>query len=113
MIKKIPGKTLTVINRKVGFRFVTKFGEKGIINLGKAVPVLGGIIGGGIDIASTRVIGYNAYKIFMKGELPTIEELEKGIPIEGNVLEVEVEDIDTKTLENAINNNVSLNDIKE
>lgn len=49
----------------------------------------------------------------MKGELPTIEELEKGIPIEGNVLEVEVEDIDTKTLENAINNNVSLNDIKE
>lgn len=112
MIKKIPGKTLTAINRKVGFRFVTKFGEKGIINLGKAVPVLGALIGGGIDVTSTRVIGYNAYKIFMKGELPTIEELEKELPIEGDVLEVKVEDIDTETLENAINSNVSQDDIE-
>lgn len=112
MIKKIPGKTLTAINRKVGFRFVTKFGEKGIINLGNAVPVLGAFIGGGIDVASTRVIGYNAYKIFMKGELPNIEELEKELPIESDVLEVKVEDIDTKTLENAINSNVSLDGIK-
>lgn len=102
MIKKIPGKTLTAINKKVGFRFVTKFGEKGIINLGKTVPVLGAFIGSGIDVASTRVIGYNAYKIFMKGELPTIEELEEELPIEGNVLEMKVEDIDTATLENAI-----------
>ena len=111
MIKKIPGKTLTAINRKVGFRFVTKFGEKGIINLGKAVPVLGALIGGGIDVASTRVIGFNAYKIFMKGELPTIEELEKEIPIQGEILETTIEDIDTETLENAINN-VSPDDIK-
>lgn len=111
MVKKIPGKTLTAINQKVGFRFVTKFGETGIINLGKVVPVLGAIIGGGIDVASTRIIGYNAYKVFMKGELPTIEEIEKEIPIEGEILESKVEDIDTKTLDNAIKNNVSLEDI--
>ena len=112
MVKKIPGKTLTAINRKVGFRFITKFGEKGIINLGKVVPVLGAFVGGGIDIASTRIIGYNAYKIFMKGEIPTKEELEKEFPIEGEALEVKIEDIDTETLENAINN-VSLSDIKD
>ena len=41
MVKKIPGKTITAINQKVGFRFVTKFGETGIVNLGKVVPVLG------------------------------------------------------------------------
>ena len=35
LIKKIPGKVLTKINQKVGFRFITKFGTKGIINLGK------------------------------------------------------------------------------
>lgn len=103
MVKKIPGKTLTAINRKVGFRFVTKFGEKGIINLGKVVPVLGAFVGGGMDIASTRLIGYNAYKIFMKGEIPTSKEIEEEISKE-DILEVEFEDIDIKTIENVINN---------
>ena len=111
MVKKIPGKTITAINQKVGFRFVTKFGEKGIVNLGKVVPVLGAFIGGGIDVASTRIIGYNAYKIFMKGELPTKEEIEKEIPIE--VEAIEVTDIDTETLNDAINNNVKPEDIEE
>ena len=50
-IKKIPGKTLTKINQKVGFRFITKFGEKGIINLGKLVPGVGALIGGSMDYA--------------------------------------------------------------
>ena len=111
MVKKIPGKTITAINQKVGFRFVTKFGETGIVNLGKVVPVLGAFIGGGIDVASTRIIGYNAYKIFMKGELPTKEEIEKEIPIEAEV--IEVTDIDTETLNDAINNNVKPEDIEE
>lgn len=99
MVKKIPGKTLTAINRKVGFRFITKFGETGIINLGKVVPVIGGVIGGGVDAASTRVIGQNAYNIFVKGEMPSEEEYEDGI-IEADY--VEVEDIDTITLNEAI-----------
>lgn len=111
MVKKIPGKTITAINQKVGFRFVTKFGEKGIVNLGKVVPVLGAFIGGGIDVASTRIIGYNAYKIFMQGELPTKEEIEKEIPIE--VEATDVTDIDTETLNDAINNNVRTEDIEE
>ena len=111
MVKKIPGKTITAINQKVGFRFVTKFGEKGIVNLGKVVPVLGAFIGGGIDVASTRIIGYNAYKVFMKGELPTKEEIENEIPIEAEV--IEVTDIDTETLNDAINNNVKTEDIEE
>lgn len=106
MVSKIPGKTLTAINQKVGFRFVTKFGEKGIINLGKVVPVLGALIGGGIDVASTRIIGYNAYKIFMKGKIPTKQEIENEIPIEGEVIDVKIDDIDTKTLEDAMNNKV-------
>ena len=67
-INKISGATLTKINQAVGFRFVTKFGEKGIINLGKAVPVVGGIIGGGFDFVSTRVIANNAYRMFINDE---------------------------------------------
>ena len=111
MVKKIPGKTVTAINHKVGFRFVTKFGETGIVNLGKVVPVLGAFIGSGIDVASTRIIGYNAYKVFMKGEIPTKEEIEKDIPIETEA--IEITDIDTETLNDAINNNVKPEDIIE
>ena len=48
MIKKIPGETLHAINRKIGFRFITKFGQKGMINLGDMVPIVGGFVNGGL-----------------------------------------------------------------
>ena len=69
LVKKIPGEVLTKINQKVGFRFVTKFGTKGLVNIGKAVPILGGIIGGGFDFAETKVIADRAYKMFIKTEI--------------------------------------------
>jgi len=69
MIKKIPGTALTKINQKVGFRFITKFGQKGIINLGKSVPIVGGVIGAGFDITSTTVIANNAINVFIKGTI--------------------------------------------
>ena len=69
LVKKIPREVLTKINQKVGFRFVTKFGTKGLVNIGKAVPILGGIIGGGFDFAETKVIADRAYKMFIKAEI--------------------------------------------
>ena len=63
-IKNISGKVITQINQKVGFRLVTKFGEKGIINLGKAVPILGGLIGGTVDTISTNIVGNTARDLF-------------------------------------------------
>ena len=68
-IKKIPGEALKAINQKVGFRLLTKFGETGAINLGKAVPVVGGVIGGGFDFATTKIIADNAYKMFIKNSI--------------------------------------------
>ena len=65
-IKKLPGKTLTRINQAVGFRLITKFGEKGSINLGKMVPVTGGVMGGAFDATSTRSIGKIARTIFIE-----------------------------------------------
>lgn len=70
LIKKIPGTVLTKINQKVGFRLLTKFGEKGAINLVKMVPLVGGVIGGGIDVSSTKVIGFNARRIFVNNKIP-------------------------------------------
>ncbi|MBR2563109.1 MAG: EcsC family protein [Paenibacillus sp.] len=68
LVKKIPGKTLTKINQKVGFRFLTKFGEKGLINIGKMIPVVGALISGGFDLAETKIIADRAYKEFMEGQ---------------------------------------------
>jgi len=65
-IKKIPGEVIKKINQAVGFRLLTKFGEKGVINLGKMVPIAGGLIGGTVDAVSTNTIGNVARKIFIE-----------------------------------------------
>lgn len=70
-INKIPGKVLTSINQKVGFRLVTKFGTKGVVNLVKLVPVAGGVVGGAMDMSSTQIIARNAYNIFIKKQMPS------------------------------------------
>ncbi len=92
-IKKIPGAALVKINQKIGFRFITKFGEKDIINLGKMLPLAGGVIGGGVDVASTSIIAKNAIRMFMEGEdpdgtLPTEAEIEsiEDVEVESDLL---------------------------
>lgn len=69
MLKKLPGKVLTKINQKVGFRLLTKFGEKGIINLVKVVPIVGGVVGGGVDFVGTKLIANKAYKTFLLNDI--------------------------------------------
>lgn len=59
---------MTKINQKVGFRFITKFGTKGIVNLGKLVPGVGAVIGGGLDFAETKTIADRAYNWFFNGD---------------------------------------------
>ena len=76
-IKKVAGKTLKNINKKVGFRLVTKFGEKGIINLGKMVPIAGGVVGGTFDAASTYVIGKIARATFIGTAAPKFNVVSK------------------------------------
>lgn len=83
MVKKIPGEVFTKINQKVGFRFVTKFGTKGIVNIGKAVPVVGGMISGGFDFVETKAIANRAYKMFINGDFNvSSEDDEKVIEID-------------------------------
>lgn len=62
VLKKVPGRTLTRINQAVGFRLVTKFGTKGVVNLWKAVSVAGAFVVGSIDTVTTRVIAKIAKK---------------------------------------------------
>lgn len=64
LVKKIPGEVIKNINQKVGFRLLTKFGQTGVINLGKCIPLVGGVIGGTVDAIGTRTIGKTAKKVF-------------------------------------------------
>ena len=66
MIAKISGSTITKINQAIGFRLLTKFGQKGAINLGKAVPLIGGLIGGTFDGVTTNLIGNTARRTFIQ-----------------------------------------------
>ena len=64
LLKKLSGTVLTKINQKLGFRFLTKFGQKGVINLVKVVPVAGGVVNGGLNLVETKAIGKRAMKVF-------------------------------------------------
>ncbi len=67
-IKNVSGKTITAINQKVGFRLLTKFGEKGAVNLGKAIPLVGGIVGATFDSVTTNIIGNIARDTFISSK---------------------------------------------
>ena len=64
LIKKVPGRVLIEINKKIGFRLLTKAGEKGIINLTKMIPLVGGLVGGVVDATVCRTVGKIAKKSF-------------------------------------------------
>lgn len=88
LIKKIPGKVLTKINQKVGFRFITKFGTKGIVNMGKLIPGVGAVVGGSLDLVETKAIGDRAYKWFFEENfISDKNSTEDAIEIEATDLE--------------------------
>ncbi|MGN6635496.1 MAG: EcsC family protein [Oryzihumus sp.] len=44
-----PGPALMVVNKAVGFRLLTQVGKKTLTRFGKAVPLVGGVVGAGLD----------------------------------------------------------------
>lgn len=87
LINKIPGSALKKVNKalhiprffikgthvaaKTGGNAVAKItgraGSRGIINLTKMVPLLGGIVGGGLNIVFTRQMGLFAISVLRDG----------------------------------------------
>ncbi len=68
-IERISGQTIREINKRIGFRMMTKAGERGAINLVKVVPVLGGVLGGAFDGGMCAVVG-NAAKYTFRQPVP-------------------------------------------
>jgi uncharacterized protein (DUF697 family) len=67
-IKRLSYEAIKRINRAVGFRMITKFGQTGAINLGKGIPLVGGVIGGAFDGTTTYAIGRVAKNLFVTGD---------------------------------------------
>jgi len=65
LVEKISFEAIKKINQAVGFRLLTKFGSTGVINIGKAVPLIGGFIGGTFDGVTTNIIGNVARDTFI------------------------------------------------
>jgi hypothetical protein len=63
-LARIPATLLTEINKRVGYRLVTKAGEKGVINLGKLVPFVGAPVGAAVDAVGCRAIASYALRTF-------------------------------------------------
>lgn len=82
MVEKIPGKVVISINKKIGFKLITKFGNTGIVNLGKLVPGVGAVVGGGLDYLETKIIAERAYKWFFENNFD-----EKNSNIETKILQ--------------------------
>jgi len=63
-IKRIPNGSIKNINKLLGRRVITKFGEKGIVNLGRLIPLVGAVVGGAVDGGGCYVVGKAAKLAF-------------------------------------------------
>jgi hypothetical protein len=64
-LERLPARVLTELNRRVGYRLVAKAGEKGVVNLTKLVPLVGGPIGAAVDGVSCKTIAGYAMRTFI------------------------------------------------
>jgi len=74
LVIAIPRKLLGRINAMVGAKLFTKFSSKGIIQLGRAVPLLGGLVGGACDLYFSNRVGNAAIELFITGPQNAEEE---------------------------------------
>lgn len=61
-IQRLSARVLVAAHRSIGFRLITKAGA---VNLGKAVPLIGGPVGGAADMAACRAIAAYARRVFI------------------------------------------------
>ena len=62
--QRLPGPALMALNKGVGFRLLSRVGRKSIARFGRAVPVVGGVVGAGVDAFLLRQIADHARQEF-------------------------------------------------
>jgi len=64
-MQRLPGPALMVLNKGIGFNLLSQLGKKGLSRLGRGVPLVGGVIGGGMDYWLLRKIADGARREFV------------------------------------------------
>ena len=64
-LEAISTQVASKMSKMAGLRLLTKFGRNGVINFGRAVPLVGGLVCGTFDAATTRIVGKTAEKYFI------------------------------------------------
>ena len=63
-LERLPAHALAEVDRRVGHQLVAKAGEKGMVNLTKLIPLVGGPIGAAVDGVSCKTIAGYAMRTF-------------------------------------------------
>jgi hypothetical protein len=63
-VDQIPGRALVEINKRIGARLLASAGERVILRFPRAVPVVGGVVGGALDAVVCRKVGRTAKSLF-------------------------------------------------
>lgn len=64
VMEKVSTEALKRINQFVGMRLITKAGTKGVVNLVKLVPFVGGGVGAGVNLSSNVTVARAARTVF-------------------------------------------------
>jgi hypothetical protein len=67
VLKALPGASLIALNKVLGFRFITKYGAQGVINLVDFIPLVGGLVSGAVNALLTYQAGQIAYSVLKNG----------------------------------------------
>jgi hypothetical protein len=63
-MKQVPGRALVEINKRIGVQLLAKAGQRSLAQFPKAIPVVGGVVGGAFDAVVCRMVGRTAKKLF-------------------------------------------------
>ncbi len=62
--QRLPGPAVMVLNKGIGFRLISRVSKSALPKLGKGVPVVGGLVGAGLDVYLLRRIAEQARREF-------------------------------------------------
>jgi hypothetical protein len=63
-VEQIPGRALVEVNKRIGLKLLARAGGRGVAQFPKAIPVVGGVVGGAFDAVVCRMVGRTAKVLF-------------------------------------------------
>lgn len=63
-VEQIPGRLLVEVNKRIGAKLASQVGARVLLKFPRAVPVLGGFVGGALDAVVCRKVGATAKMLF-------------------------------------------------